>query len=100
MWGTETALIAGALWLKWGHPFPREQLICLLYFNPLIIHIDLDAEFLWLRRKFTTKYEKSLVLHATASLLYDTVYDQAVRGSTPVLTPRSGYHTSPPQLGT
>ena len=54
------------------------ELICPIDFNPLTDHVELDAELLRLREKFTAKYEESLVLRSNVSSLYDTVYDQLI----------------------
>ena len=76
--GKETAQTADALRSRRGNPFPRGELICPVDFNPLTDHVELDAELLRLREKFTAKYEESLVLRSTVSSLYDTVYDQLI----------------------
>ena len=59
------------MWSRWGNPFYRVELICPVDFNPLTDHMELDAELLRLRKKFTAKYEESLVLRSMVSSLYD-----------------------------
>ena len=69
---------AGELQSQRGKPFPCCDLICVVDFNPLTNHANLDAELLRLCEYFTAKYEESIVLRTMVSSLYDMVYDKLI----------------------
>ena len=69
--GNETAQTAETLQSRRSNPFPKGELVCPVDFNPLTDDVELDAELLQLREKFTAKYEELLVQWSTVSSLYD-----------------------------